>query len=132
MIDDARHRILAAAARVYAQHGWRGATTRRIADEAGVNEVTLFRQFGSKDALLATAMIMALGLELMWLGMTLASQIMRFFTSQDIMSSFTTEFCLFDPARQVPCGCRAPEVVTNRLICCCSTCAGSFGLGKLL
>lgn len=52
MIDDHRQRILHAAARVYAQHGWRGATTRRIAEEAGVNEVTLFRQFGSKDALL--------------------------------------------------------------------------------
>jgi AcrR family transcriptional regulator len=52
MTDDLRHRILAAAAQVYAQHGWRGATTRRIADEAGVNEVTLFRHFGSKDALL--------------------------------------------------------------------------------
>lgn len=56
MIDDHRHRILSAAARVYAQHGWRGATTRRIADEAGVNEVTLFRQFGSKDALLVQMM----------------------------------------------------------------------------
>lgn len=56
MIDDHRHRILHAAARVYAQHGWRGATTRRIADEAGVNEVTIFRQFGSKDALLEIAM----------------------------------------------------------------------------
>ena len=56
MIDDHRHRILHAAARVYAQHGWRGATTRRIAEEAGVNEVTIFRQFGSKDALLDTAM----------------------------------------------------------------------------
>ena len=52
MIDDLRHRILFAAARVYAQHGWRGATTRRIADEAGVNEVTLFRHFGSKETLL--------------------------------------------------------------------------------
>jgi AcrR family transcriptional regulator len=52
MIDDHRQRIIHAAARVYAQHGWRGATTRRIAEEAGVNEVTLFRHFGSKDALL--------------------------------------------------------------------------------
>lgn len=52
MIDDHRHRILQAAARVYTQHGWRGATTKRIAEEAGVNEVTLFRQFGSKEALL--------------------------------------------------------------------------------
>lgn len=56
MIDDHRHRILQAAARVYTLHGWRGATTRRIAEEAGVNEVTLFRHFGSKDALLEQMM----------------------------------------------------------------------------
>lgn len=56
MIDDHRHRILQAAARVYTQYGWKGATTRRIAEEAGVNEVTLFRHFGSKDALLEQMM----------------------------------------------------------------------------
>lgn len=33
-------------------HGFRGATTRLIANEAGVNEVTLFRTFGSKSALI--------------------------------------------------------------------------------
>lgn len=48
---DNRERILEAAARVYAQHGFRGATTRLIAIEAGVNEVTLFRLFGSKAQL---------------------------------------------------------------------------------
>ncbi len=47
-----RERILQAAAEVYAQHGFRGATTRRIAESAGVNEITLFRQFGSKEALI--------------------------------------------------------------------------------
>lgn len=47
-----RARILEAAARVYAKHGFRGATTRLIAIEAGVNEVTLFRTFGSKAALM--------------------------------------------------------------------------------
>ena len=46
-----RDRILEAAARVYALHGYRGATTRLIANEAGVNEVTLFRTFGSKESL---------------------------------------------------------------------------------
>src|SRR6478609_280541 len=46
-----RDRILDAAKKVYAQHGFRGATTRLIAIEAGVNEVTLFRTFGSKAAL---------------------------------------------------------------------------------
>src|SRR3954465_12962692 len=47
-----RERILEAAGRVYARHGFRGATTRLIANEAGVNEVTLFRTFGSKSALM--------------------------------------------------------------------------------
>jgi AcrR family transcriptional regulator len=50
-----RSRILAAAAHVFAQHGAAGATTRRIAERAEVNEVTLFRLFGSKEALLDAA-----------------------------------------------------------------------------
>ena len=50
-----RDRILDAAAKVYAETGFRGATTRRIAERAGVNEVTLFRQFGSKTRLLHEA-----------------------------------------------------------------------------
>jgi AcrR family transcriptional regulator len=54
MIDN-RARILDAAARVYAEFGYRGATTRRIAVAAGVNEVTLFRTFGSKAALIDEA-----------------------------------------------------------------------------
>ena len=51
-----RTKILAAAARVYSQHGFRGATTRLIAQEADVNEVTLFRTFGSKEALIEEAL----------------------------------------------------------------------------
>ena|SRR3990170_981165 len=53
---DRRQEILAAAAGVFAQYGFLGATTRRIAEAAGVNEVTLFRYFGSKDTLLLEAM----------------------------------------------------------------------------
>lgn len=52
---DTRSRLLEVAAHVYAECGYRGTTTRRIAQDAGVNEVTLFRQFGSKDALLREA-----------------------------------------------------------------------------
>ncbi|EEF62947.1 TetR/AcrR family transcriptional regulator [Pedosphaera parvula] len=48
-----QQRLLEAAARVYARDGLDGATTREIAREAGVNEVTLFRLFGSKEKLLA-------------------------------------------------------------------------------
>jgi AcrR family transcriptional regulator len=54
---DIRDRILAAATRVYAETGFRGATTRRIAAEAGVNEITLFRHFGSKAALIGEAVV---------------------------------------------------------------------------
>ena len=56
-----RQKLLDAAARVYAEHGFRGATTRRIAEEAGVNEVTLFRLFGSKSALIGEALQMHTG-----------------------------------------------------------------------
>jgi len=52
---DTRSTILEAAVRVFSQHGFRGSTTRRIADAASVNEVTIFRYFGSKQALLQEA-----------------------------------------------------------------------------
>jgi len=50
-----REQLLQAAVKVYSTAGTRGATTRRIAETAGVNEVTLFRHFGSKEALLRDA-----------------------------------------------------------------------------
>ncbi len=50
--EETRERILGAAREVIARKGKRGATTREIADVAGVNEATLFRHFGSKGALL--------------------------------------------------------------------------------
>jgi len=50
-----REKLLEAAMRVFAESGFRGATTRRIAEEAGVNEVTLFRLFKSKTALINEA-----------------------------------------------------------------------------
>lgn len=53
---DMRDLLLRAALRVYAELGTRGATTRRIAHEAGVNEVTLFRHFGSKEQLIREAL----------------------------------------------------------------------------
>jgi AcrR family transcriptional regulator len=54
-----REQLLDAAARLYAEAGYRGATTRRIAVAAGVNEITLFRHFGSKDALIREAITRA-------------------------------------------------------------------------
>ena len=51
--DDTRHRILRAAAELFAENGYARTTTRIIAETAGVNEVTIFRHFGSKKALLS-------------------------------------------------------------------------------
>ena len=56
---DVREQLLEAAVKVFAIAGFRGATTRRIAQEAGVNEVTLFRQFGSKEGLILEAVLRA-------------------------------------------------------------------------
>ncbi len=50
--DQTRDRIVAAAREVIARKGKRGATTREIADLAGVNEATLFRHFGNKESLI--------------------------------------------------------------------------------
>jgi outer membrane protein TolC len=55
MSEPTKQQLIDAALRVYAESGFRGATTRRIADAAGVNEVTLFRLFGSKAALIEEA-----------------------------------------------------------------------------
>lgn len=50
-----RARLLQAARDVFAHFGYAGATTRRIAQRASVHEVTMFRLFGSKEALLNEA-----------------------------------------------------------------------------
>ena len=50
--EETRERILSAAREVIARKGKRGATTREIADVAGVNEATIFRHFGTKEALI--------------------------------------------------------------------------------
>lgn len=51
-VEETRERILQAAAQVFSAKGYAGATTRAIAAEASVNEVTLFRHFGNKKNLL--------------------------------------------------------------------------------
>ena len=50
--EETRERILVAARDVIGRKGKRGATTREIAEVAAVNEATLFRHFGTKEALL--------------------------------------------------------------------------------
>ena len=47
-----REQIVGAATRVFAQKGFRRATTREVAREAGVSEGTIYNYFEDKDALL--------------------------------------------------------------------------------
>jgi AcrR family transcriptional regulator len=49
VIDETK--IFSAALDILVSHGYEGATTQKIADIAGVNEVTLFRKYGSKAGL---------------------------------------------------------------------------------
>lgn len=49
-------RILEATLAVWRGEGYRNATTRRVAERAGIGEVTLFRRFGDKAALFKAAL----------------------------------------------------------------------------
>jgi AcrR family transcriptional regulator len=49
VIDETK--IFSTALDILISHGYEGATTQKIADFAGVNEVTLFRKYGSKAGL---------------------------------------------------------------------------------
>ena len=49
--DQTRTRIMQAASQLFTKKGYAGTTTRAIAELAGVNEVTLFRHFGTKEKL---------------------------------------------------------------------------------
>jgi AcrR family transcriptional regulator len=49
-------RILDATLAVWRESGFREATTRRVADRAGIGEMTLFRRFGDKAALFRRAL----------------------------------------------------------------------------
>lgn len=54
--EDTRQRIIAAAMKLFGRVGYARASTRLIAENAGVNEVTLFRHFGNKKNLLMACM----------------------------------------------------------------------------
>jgi AcrR family transcriptional regulator len=50
---DTADKILAAAAELFGERGYKATTTRAIAERAGVNEVTVFRRFTNKQGVLA-------------------------------------------------------------------------------
>jgi AcrR family transcriptional regulator len=49
--EDRRNQIVAIAAGLFSQKGFRGTTTKEIADRAGVSEAIIFRHFATKDDL---------------------------------------------------------------------------------
>ena len=55
-ISEVREALLRSTVKLFAEGGTKAASTRRIAKEAGVNEVTLFRHFGKKEELICSAM----------------------------------------------------------------------------
>ena len=55
--EERRKQILKSAIRVFAQMTYHGATTKRIAEEAGITEALIYRYFGSKRALFTEAII---------------------------------------------------------------------------
>jgi AcrR family transcriptional regulator len=62
-VEETRAKIVAAARVLFERNGTRGTTTRVVAEQAGVNEATLFRHFGSKRALLDAMREEACGVE---------------------------------------------------------------------
>jgi len=62
-VEETRAKIVAAARVLFERNGTRGTTTREVAEQAGVNEATLFRHFGSKRALLDAMREEACGVE---------------------------------------------------------------------
>jgi AcrR family transcriptional regulator len=53
---DARQSLLDAASELFCRDGYDGVSTRAIAKKAGVNEVTIFRLFGTKEKVLLAIM----------------------------------------------------------------------------
>ena len=46
-----QEKLFTAALALFAEHGYKATTTKAIAEKAGINEVTIFRKFGSKENL---------------------------------------------------------------------------------
>lgn len=59
--DERRKQILRSAIAVFAQDTYHGATTKRIAEEAGITEALIYRYFGSKRTLFTDAIVLTSG-----------------------------------------------------------------------
>jgi AcrR family transcriptional regulator len=54
-INSTSERIIQAFIELFRDYGYKGTTTRAIAEKAGVNEVTIFRHFGNKKGIMEAA-----------------------------------------------------------------------------
>jgi len=57
MTDQTKQKLLDAALKLFSKNGYKATTTRAIAIEADLNELTLFRRFGTKENLFNEVMI---------------------------------------------------------------------------
>ncbi len=57
MTDKTEQKILDAALKIFSEEGFKGATTRVIAQESGFSELTLFRKFETKENLFNSVLI---------------------------------------------------------------------------
>lgn len=57
MTDKTEQKILDAALKIFSEEGFKGATTRVIAQESGFSELTLFRKFKTKENLFNSVLI---------------------------------------------------------------------------
>lgn len=57
MTDKTEQKILDAALKIFSEEGYKGATTRVIAQESGFSELTLFRKFETKENLFNSVLI---------------------------------------------------------------------------
>ncbi len=56
MGDSVKEKIVMSTLKLISEKGYKSTTTRNIAEEAGVNEVTIFRCFGSKKDIVLYAL----------------------------------------------------------------------------
>ncbi len=60
MTEDTIQKIIGAALKVFGEKGYKGATTRVIAEKAGFSELTLFRKFKTKENLFDMALVQSI------------------------------------------------------------------------
>lgn len=91
MIDYTEQKILDAALKLFSEKGYTGATTRVIAEEAGVNELTLFRKFKTKENLFHRVINQKIGKMIQDAGILLVKLDGKFENPHDFLKALTRD-----------------------------------------